>query len=142
MPEPILTFNLLPRFIRISTDETITATDRRKTMTELVAQLPSNNLQVLAVILRHLNHVIENRNVKKMSDESVARSIGPSLIGFKSKNPDMKELKTAHHYQRAIALTLLSLPGTGNNCVLGKALKKVHDKSAIALSKQNSSGAL
>ena len=138
---PILTYKLLPRFIRIATDEMITASDRKKQITELVAQLPNTNLQVLSVILRHLNHVIENRNVNKMSDESVARSIGPSLIGFKTPNPDTKELKTAHHYQRAIALCLLSLPGTGN-CVLGKALKKVQDRSNLALNKQNSSGNL
>merc|ERR1712176_838274 len=138
---PILTYKLLPRFIRIATDEMITASDRKKQITELVAQLPNTNLQVLSVILRHLNHVIENRNVNKMSDESVARSIGPSLIGFKTPNPDTKELKTAHHYQRAIALCSLSLPGTGN-CVLGKALKKVQDRSNLALNKQNSSGNL
>ena len=131
--EPILTFGLIPKFFKISTDENLSANERKSQISNILEKsLPQNNLQVLAVILRHLQHVIENRNVNKMSDEGLARSIAPTLVGYSSANPNNKELQTAHYYQRNVALVLLSLSTVGTGCVLGRALRKIEDRQKAA----------
>lgn len=123
--EPLLSYRLLPTICDLASNDTLNGADRKRKVGDIIEKLPDQNQQVLSCLLRHLNHVVENRQVNKMSEESIARSIGPSLVGFKSAQPSAKDYQTAHHYQRNIMLVLLSLQNTGSDCVLGRALMKL-----------------
>ena len=123
----LLTYKLLPAVCVIAENSQISTQEREKQLSDIIEQLPTSNQQVLSCVLRHLNHVIENRQVNKMSEESIARSIGPSLVGYKNPQPTAKDYQTAHHYQRSVMLALLHLPNVGSNCVLGRALKQLQE---------------
>lgn len=108
-------------------DQNLSASQRKEKTSTLIEQLPRSNQQVLSCVLRHLKHVIENKHVNKMSEEVIARSIGPSLIGYKNAKPTPKDYQTAHHYQRSVTLCLLQLRNVGPDCVLGRALKQLEN---------------
>jgi len=123
--EPILTYKLLPSLVVISTDDKLSASTRKESAEELIAKLPDSLQQILAILLRHFQRVIESASINKMSAENMARSVGPSLIGYKTPQPTARDYQTAPGYQRNCSLLLFSLNTIGEQYVLGRALKKL-----------------
>lgn len=125
--EPILTYKFLPSFCAISCSEKLAASERKKQLSDLLEKLPDTNQQVLSCLLRHFNHVIENKQANRMSDDALARSIGPSLVGYKTPQPTARDYQAAPHYQQYVTKSLLQLQNIGDHCVLGRALKRLQD---------------
>ena len=59
---------------------------------DLFKQLPKANQMTLAYVITHLSHVAENSARNHMSDSSLGRVFGPTLIGNSTLNPDNKDI--------------------------------------------------
>ena len=61
-------------------------------MRDLFNRLPKANQMTLAFVITHLRHVAEQSARNHMSDASLGRVFGPTLIGSSTPNPDNKDI--------------------------------------------------
>ena len=93
LSEPILTYKLLPSFIKN------TKSKSQSDLKTLVRKLPDANRDTLCFVMVHLQNVMGAESRNRMSMKALSRSIGPSLVGYQSPSPSIEQLKSAAQYQ-------------------------------------------
>ena len=105
----------------------------------LFFQLPEVNRDTLSFFIVHLQNVVGGESKNRMNMKVLARSVGPSVVGFPSPCPSLEQIKSASKYQEEIVLNLLSLPRSFyNNFISGsqnrsirRTLSNVSERSNI-----------
>ncbi|KAI6649210.1 Rac GTPase-activating protein 1-like isoform X2 [Oopsacas minuta] len=117
LDEPLVTHDLQPSFVKVADMSEDQAQDA---LSDLFARLPKANQMTLSYIITHLRHVAEQSHRNHMSDASLGRVFGPTLIGCSTPNPENKDIwddvqkrpivvsrmlrmeNLTHYYERAI----------------------------------------
>jgi len=132
--EPLLTYKLLSKFI-----ENSETASHQSTLKSLIKKLPEVNRDTLSFFIVHLQNVVGGESKNRMNMKALARSVGPSVVGFPSPCPSLEQIKSASKYQEEIVLNLLSLPRSFyNNFISGsqnrsirRTLSNVSERSNI-----------
>jgi len=120
LSEPILTYKLLPSFIKN------TKSKSQSDLKTLIRRLPDANRDTLAFMCVHLQNVTGAEKQNRMSTIALARSLGPSVVGYQSPNPSVDQIRSGAQYQEDIVTNLLALPrafyngfisGSGNRSI-------------------------
>jgi hypothetical protein len=88
LPEPLLTFDLEPKFINIAKDEEMDDDKKIKEFQNLIQQLPLVNRQTAKMYFDHLRKVAENSEKNQMTAQNIiicvmgARSVTPVFTFF------------------------------------------------------------
>ena len=93
LSEPILTYKLLPSFIKN------TKSKSQSELKTLIRRLPDANRDTLAFLCVHLQNVTGAEKQNRMSTKALARSLGPSVVGYQSPNPSVEQLRNGAQYQ-------------------------------------------
>ncbi|RKP25283.1 Rho GTPase activation protein [Syncephalis pseudoplumigaleata] len=88
LPDPLLTYELYPRFIDVM--DLTTEEERIKAMAGVIAQLPSVNKKTLKCLCDHLIRVGAQSDVNLMTFKNLAVVFGPTLM--RSADPDREFL--------------------------------------------------
>ena len=65
------------------------------------------NRDTLAFLFIHFKQVVGKSKVNRMTKEALAKSVGPSIIGFRTESPDANEVQQAAKYQVRILVVVL-----------------------------------
>ena len=93
LSEPILTYKLLPSFIKN------TKSKSQSDLKTLIRRLPDANRDTLAFMCVHLQNVTGAEKQNRMSTIALARSLGPSVVGYQSPNPSVDQIRSGAQYQ-------------------------------------------
>ena len=93
LSEPILTYKLLPSFIKN------TKSKSQSELKTLIRKLPDPNRDTLSFLCVHLQNVTGAEKSNRMSPKALSRSLGPSIVGYQSPNPSIEQLRSAAQYQ-------------------------------------------
>ena len=116
LSEPILTYKLLPSFIKN------TKSKSQSDLKTLVRKLPDANRDTLCFVMVHLQNVMGAESRNRMSMKALSRSIGPSLVGYQSPSPSIEQLKSAAQYQVNSCVQKIAKSENGDS--LKKSCKK------------------
>lgn len=79
LPDPLLTRQHYDRFIEAAQHDD--ATVRRDSLHAVINDLPDPNYATLRALVLHLNRVVENVSVTRMTSQNLAIVFGPTLMG-------------------------------------------------------------
>ncbi|XP_066995467.1 rho GTPase-activating protein 45 isoform X2 [Anabrus simplex] len=110
LPEPLLTFQLYPDFIRIAKDcpsntpgEVTTAVEELK---QLVMKLPHHHFLTLARLMLHLQRVASDAHSNNMPPSNLGIVFGPTLLRTAEGSASLNSLVDTVHQTRAIELMI------------------------------------
>ena len=103
LSEPIVTFELRPKFIEASLKNDDSA------LCDIINDLKLSNRDTLMFLILHFQRVV-NSNDTRMTIEALAKAVGPSIVGYKSVDPPVQEVRSAPRYQELVLTKLLQLP--------------------------------
>ncbi|CAK8694926.1 rac GTPase-activating protein 1-like isoform X2 [Clavelina lepadiformis] len=114
LKEPILTFELRPKFIEAARKEIDTD------MYSALYELKDANRDTLMFIILHFQRIIATPETR-MSEEALAKAVGPSVVGYASAEPSLDDVQSAAADQEQVLRKLLQLPAE----YFSKMLEKV-----------------
>ena len=115
--EPILTFDLRPKFIEASLREDESA------LCSVINSLKAANRDTLMFLILHFQRVVNSRDTR-MTVEALSKAIGPSVVGYENDQPSIQEVQNAARYQELVMTKLLQLPAEFFSTALENALHR------------------
>ena len=86
LPDPLLTRQHYDRFVEAAQHDDDTM--RRDSLHAVINDLPDPNYATLRALVLHLNRVVENAHVTRMTSQNLAIVFGPTLMGAGSGDPE------------------------------------------------------